>query len=74
MSESNTLLFPSDDTQDVDDAGKKLPSNLEAEAAFLGAVLIDNRVLEELRTPVRPHHFFEPLHERITRKSSKPLI
>lgn len=43
----------------------KLPSNLEAEAAFLGAVLIDNRVIEELQTPLRPDHFFEPLHERI---------
>lgn len=45
--------------------GRKLPSNLEAEAAFLGAVLIDNRVIEELQTPIRPDHFFEPLHERI---------
>ena len=26
-------------------AGRALPANLEAEAAFLGAVLIDNRVL-----------------------------
>lgn len=47
------------------DAARKLPSNLEAEAAFLGGVLIDNRVLEELQTPIRPHHFFEPLHQRI---------
>jgi len=46
-------------------AGKTLPSNIEAEAAFLGAALIDNRVLEELRTPIRPEHFFEPLHQRI---------
>lgn len=42
-----------------------LPSNVEAEAAFLGAVLIDNRVVEELRIPLRPEHFFEPLHQRI---------
>jgi len=47
------------------DTARKLPSNLEAEAAFLGAVLIDNRVIEELQTPIRPDHFFEPLHERI---------
>jgi replicative DNA helicase len=46
-------------------AGRALPANLEAEAAFLGAVLIDNRVLEELAVPVRPEHFFEPLHARI---------
>ncbi|MFU7527454.1 replicative DNA helicase [Qipengyuania sp. ASV99] len=44
---------------------RKLPFNLEAEAAFLGAVLIDNRVIEELQTPIQPQHFFEPLHERI---------
>ncbi|MGY6551144.1 MAG: replicative DNA helicase [Erythrobacter sp.] len=43
----------------------KLPSNLEAEAAFLGAVLIDNRVIEELTVPIRAEHFFEPLHQRI---------
>ena len=47
------------------DNGRKLPSNLEAEAAFLGAVLIDNRVIEELQTPIMPEHFFEPLHQRI---------
>ena len=47
------------------DGARKLPSNIEAEAAFLGAVLIDNRVIEELQTPIRPEHFFEPLHERI---------
>ncbi|MAY20152.1 MAG: replicative DNA helicase [Erythrobacteraceae bacterium] len=47
------------------ESARKLPSNLEAEAAFLGAVLIDNRVIEELQTPIRPDHFFEPLHERI---------
>ena len=51
--------------EDESDTGRKLPSNLEAEAAFLGAVLIDNRVIEELQTPIRPDHFFEPLHERI---------
>jgi replicative DNA helicase len=45
--------------------GRALPANLEAEAAFLGAVLIDNRVLEELTVPIRPEHFFEPLHSRI---------
>ena len=45
--------------------GRALPANLEAEAAFLGAVLIDNRVLEELNAPLRPEHFFVPLHQRI---------
>jgi replicative DNA helicase len=46
-------------------AARALPSNVEAEAAFLGAVLIDNRVIEELVTPLRSDHFFEPIHARI---------
>jgi replicative DNA helicase len=44
---------------------RALPSNLEAEAAFLGAALIDNRTIEELTVPLRPEHFFEPVHQRI---------
>jgi replicative DNA helicase len=43
----------------------KLPANLDAEAAFLGACLIDNRVLEDLPVSLTPAHFFEPLHGRI---------
>ncbi len=46
-------------------AARSLPSNVEAEAAFLGAVLIDNRVIEELPTTLMPSHFFEPVHARI---------
>ncbi|NBC36690.1 replicative DNA helicase [Novosphingobium sp. FSY-8] len=45
--------------------GRQLPANIEAEAAFLGAVLIDNRVIEELGQPLAPAHFFEPVHGRI---------
>ncbi len=44
---------------------RSLPSNVEAEAAFLGAVLIDNRVMEELPVQILPTHFFEPVHGRI---------
>ena len=43
--------------------GRALPANLEAEAAFLGATLIDNRLIEELTIGLRPEHFFEPLHQ-----------
>ncbi len=44
---------------------RALPANIEAEAAFLGAVLIDNRVIEELSAPLAASHFFEPIHARI---------
>ncbi len=52
-------------TRPTEPAARALPSNVEAEAAFLGAALIDNRVIEELVTPLRPDHFFEPVHGRI---------
>ncbi|AKH42761.1 replicative DNA helicase [Altererythrobacter atlanticus] len=59
-------------------AGRALPTNLEAEAAFLGAVLIDNRLLEELAVPLRPDHFFAPIHarifERITVQLDKQMV
>ncbi|MFL6763228.1 MAG: replicative DNA helicase [Sphingomicrobium sp.] len=42
-----------------------LPQNIEAEAALLGALMIDNRLIEDVGLKLRPHHFFEPLHGRI---------
>jgi replicative DNA helicase len=58
---SETALIARPDDAPV----RALPSNLEAEAAFLGAALIDNRTIEELTVPLRPEHFFEPVHARI---------
>lgn len=49
----------------IGEEGRSLPSNVEAEAAFLGAVLIDNSVYEELPNPLRPEHFFVPAHRLI---------
>ena len=42
-----------------------LPQNIEAEAALLGALMIDNRLVEDVQIRLQPHHFFEPLHGRI---------
>ena len=42
-----------------------LPQNLEAEAALLGALMIDNRLVEDVMLRLRPEHFHEPLHGRI---------
>lgn len=41
-----------------------LPQNVEAEAALLGAMMIDNRIADEIDR-LTPGHFFEPLHGRI---------
>jgi replicative DNA helicase len=42
-----------------------LPHNVEAEAALLGALMIDNRLVEDIQLKLKPLHFFEPLHGRI---------
>ncbi len=42
-----------------------LPHNIEAEAALLGALMIDNRLVEDVMLKLRPEHFHEPLHGRI---------
>jgi replicative DNA helicase len=59
MSEQDLLVRP------AEPATRALPSNVEAEAAFLGAVLIDNRITEELPVQLVPSHFFEPVHARV---------
>src|SRR6476619_6794447 len=46
-------------------ASQTLPQNVEAEAALLGALMIDNRLVEDVQLKLRPDHFFEPLHARI---------
>src|SRR5678816_2600174 len=46
-------------------ATPQLPQNIEAEAALLGALMIDNRLVEDIQLRLKPHHFFEPLHGRI---------
>lgn len=48
-----------------DEPAQTLPHNLEAEAALLGALMIDNRLAEDVQLKLRPEHFFDPLHGRI---------
>ncbi len=42
-----------------------VPHNIEAEAALLGAIMIDNRLVEDVQLKLRPEHFYEPLHGRV---------
>lgn len=43
---------------------RKPPHSIEAEQALLGAMLMNNEVVDRLHF-VMPHHFFEAVHERI---------
>ena len=51
--------------ESAEPAATALPQNVEAEAALLGALMIDNRLVEDVQLKLKPHHFFEPLHGRI---------
>ena len=50
---------------DEPDKQQTLPQNIEAEAALLGALMIDNRLVEDVQMKLRTEHFFEPLHGRV---------
>ncbi len=59
MAEPIRLVPPADSGQVA------LPHNVEAEAALLGALMIDNRLVEDVQLKLRPDHFHEPVHGRI---------
>ncbi len=44
---------------------RTLPHNMEAEQALLGAILEDNRIVENFSDYLRPTNFFVPVHQRI---------
>ena len=57
-----TLAFP---TPAAAAEPMHLPRNVEAEAAMLGAMMIDNRLADDLVDRLEPAHFYEPVHGRI---------
>ncbi|QNE30899.1 replicative DNA helicase [Sphingomonas sp. NBWT7] len=56
-----TLAFP----QAAPAAPVHLPRNVEAEAAMLGAMMIDNRLADDIADQLDPQHFYEPVHGRV---------
>src|SRR5262245_50826395 len=44
---------------------RQAPSNVEAEQALLGALLVNNDALAHVSDRLKAEHFFEPLHSRI---------
>ena len=43
----------------------KLPSNLEAEQALIGSVLVNNEIIDEISNIVNNTKFFDPAHKKI---------
>ena len=44
---------------------KKQPSNLEAEQALLGSILVNNDILDEIANIIKPLSFYDPGHTKI---------
>ena len=44
---------------------KKLPSNLEAEQALIGSVLVNNDIIDEISNIVNRNEFYDPVHVKI---------
>ena len=43
----------------------KLPSNIEAEQALIGSVLVNNDIIDEVASIISDNEFYDPLHSKI---------
>jgi replicative DNA helicase len=55
-------------------AVRQPPSNIDAEAAVLGALLSNNRAIDQLGEHLMPEHFYDPLHGRIYAECCRRII
>ena len=46
-------------------AENKQPSNLEAEQALLGSILVNNDIIDEISTIISSNIFYDPAHIKI---------
>ena len=44
---------------------KQPPSNIEAEQALIGSVLVDNDIIDEISNIINSGKFFDPIHRKI---------
>src|SRR6187549_3872878 len=59
--ESNIRKLPTESAQPY----RTAPHNIEAEQALLGAILVNNEAFYRVSDFLEPHHFFEPVHQKI---------
>ncbi len=50
---------------DIADAYRVAPHNIEAEQALIGAILVNNEAFYRVSDFLEPPHFFEPVHQKI---------
>ena len=49
----------------VQNSQKEMPSNIEAEQALIGSILVSNEIYDEISTRVDSQKFFDPIHKKI---------
>ena len=49
----------------VKDTFKELPSNIEAEQAVLGSILVSNEIFDEINIIISNINFYDPMHQKI---------
>ena len=42
----------------------KLPSNIEAEQALIGSILVNNDIIDEISNLLKAEKFFDPVHKK----------
>ena len=52
-------------TKSILNSDNKQPSNIEAEQALLGSILVNNDILDEISTIINSSIFFDPAHIKI---------
>lgn len=65
--EEEAERYRSEEAVALGDVPIQLPANVEAEASLLGALMIDNRLVEDV-TFLTAEDFFEPLHGKLFEK------
>jgi replicative DNA helicase len=59
------IIQDNDQPTDEDISYKEIPHNLEAEQALLGAILVNNDVMEKVQDFLKPEHFANGAHNKI---------
>ena len=44
---------------------KRLPSNIDAEQALIGSVLVNNDIIDEVASIINFNEFYDPIHSKI---------
>ena len=71
ISDQTVATFPL--TQLGEKAVREMPHNIQAEQSFLGALLLDNELLDSLNVALRSEHFYDPLHGQIYEAAARMI-